>query len=242
VVGGTGPAAGHQRQQLQQPQRNLQTAIDAPCVLMPGGQVLLVAGNTVREVGSGPASFWSNPSNVYLYDPSTNATPVALSKQPANNTTDTWQTRLLLLPTGQVLFTSQETGKVSLLTPDASLTAYDQSWQPTLTSCPTTMAVGHHYKLEGTQFNGLSQACSYGDGAQMAANFPIVQLSDTSSSAVVYVPSFDFSTLAVAVGVATQSTLIEIPSTMTTGDYDLRVIANGIPSAPVTVKIVPHAP
>lgn len=224
------------------PNGSLQTAIDAPCVLMPGGQVLLVAGNTVREVSSGKASFWSNPSNVYLYDPSTNATPVALSKQPANNTTDTWQTRFLLLPTGQVLFTSQEAGKLSILTPDASLTAYDPSWQPTITSCPTTMAVGHHYKLAGAQFNGLSQACSYGDDAQMATNFPIVRLSDTSSSAVVYVRSFDFSTLAVATGVTTQSTLIEIPSTMPPGDYDLRLIANGIPSAPVAVKIVPHAP
>ena len=222
---------------------NLQTAIDAPCVLLSGGKVLLVAGNTVREVSSsGRVSFWSNPSNVYVYDPATNATPVALSKQPANNTTDTWQTRFLLLPTGQVLFTSQEAGKLSLLTPDASLTAYDASWRPTITSCPSTMALGHHYKLEGTQVNGLSQACSYGDDAQMATNFPIVRLTDTSSGAVAYVRSFDFSTLGVATGAAVQSTLIDIPTTLPTGDYDLRVIANGIPSDPVAVKIVPQAP
>lgn len=224
------------------PNGNVQTAIDAPCVLLPGGKVLLVAGNTVREVNGGQVQFWSNPSNVYVYDPTTNATPVALSKQPANNTTDTWQTRFLLLPTGQVLFTSQEGGKLSLLTPDASLTAYDPSWQPTIASYPSTMAVGHHYKLEGTQFNGLSQACSYGDDAQMATNFPIVRLSDTSSSAVVYVRSFDFSTLAIATGGAVESTLIDLPSTVAPGDYDLQVIANGIPSAPVTVKIVPQAP
>ena len=225
------------------PNGNLQTAIDAPGVLLPGGKVLLVAGNTVREVSSsGQASFWSSPSNIYVYDPATNTTPVALSKQPANNTTDTWQTRFLLLPTGQVLFTSQEAGKLSLLTADASLTAYAPSWQPTITSCPSTMAVGHHYKLEGTQFNGLSQACSYGDDAQMATNFPIVRLSDTSSSAIVYLRSFDFSTLAVATGGALESTLIDVPSTVAPGDYDLRVIANGIPSDPITVKIVPQAP
>ncbi len=225
------------------PNGDFQTTIDAPCVLLSGGQVLLVAGNTVREVSSsGQASFWSHPSTVYLYDPATNATPVALSKQPANNTTDTWQTRFLLLPTGQVLFTSQEAGKLSMLTPDASLTAFDPGWRPAVVSCPSTMVVGHHYKLDGTQFNGLSQACSYGDDAQMATNFPIVVLTETSSGAVTYVRSFDFSTLGVATGAAVVSTLIDIPATLPAGHYELRVIANGIPSDPVPVAVVAHAP
>ena len=224
------------------PNGNIQTAIDAPCVLLPGGKVLIVAGNTVREVNNGQTQFWSNPSIVYVYDPATNATPVKLSKQPANHTTDTWQTRFLLLPNGQVLFTSEEGGKLSLLTLDAALAAYDPSWQPTITSYPSSMAVGHHYKLHGTQLNGLSQACAYGDDAQMATNFPIVQLTDKASGAIAYVRSFDFSTLGIATGAVVHSALIDIPASMPTGDYDLRVIANGIPSAPVDVTIAAQLP
>jgi Abnormal spindle-like microcephaly-assoc'd, ASPM-SPD-2-Hydin/Fungal fucose-specific lectin/Galactose oxidase, central domain len=219
------------------PNGNIQTAIDAPCVLLPGGNVLLVAGNTVLEGGP---QFWSNPSIVYVYNPATNATPVQLDKQPANNTTDTWQTRFLLLPTGQVLFSSEEGGKLSLLTPDAALLAPDPSWRPTITSYPSSMAVGHHYKLRGTQFNGLSQACSYGDDAQMATNFPIVQL--TQGSSITYVRSFDFSTLGIATGPAVHSTLVDIPASLPTGSYELRVIANGIPSDPVTVTIAAQLP
>jgi Abnormal spindle-like microcephaly-assoc'd, ASPM-SPD-2-Hydin len=224
------------------PNGNIQTAIDAPCVLLPGGNVLLVAGNTVREVNNGQTQFWSNPSIVYLYDPATNATPTKLSKQPSNNTTDTWKTRFLLLPTGQVLFTSEEGGKLSMLTPDASLRAYDPSWKPTITSCPSSMVVGHHYKIQGAQLNGLSQACSYGDDAQMATNFPIVQLTDTTSGAITYIRSFDFSTLGIATGAAIHSTLIDIPAPTPTGSYQLRVIANGIPSDPVNVTIASHLP
>ena len=222
------------------PNGNIQTAIDAPCVLLPGGKVLLVAGNTVREVNNNQTQFWSNPSIVYVYDPATNATPVQLNKQPANNTTDTWQTRFLLLPTGQVLFSSEQGGTLSLLTPDASLTAPNPSWRPTITSYPSSMAVGHHYKLHGTQLNGLSQACSYGDDAQMATNFPIVQL--TQGSSITYVRSFDFSTLGIATGPAVHSTLVDIPASVPTGSYELRVIANGIPSDPVTVTIAAQLP
>ena len=224
------------------PNGNLQTAIDAPCVLLPGGKVLLVAGNTVREVNNGQTQFWSNPSIVYVYDPATNATPTKLSKQPSNGTTDTWKTRFLLLPTGQVLFSSEEAGKMSVLTLDAALAAYDPSWQPTITSCPSSMAVGHHYKLDGTQLNGLSQACAYGDDAQMGTNFPIVQLTDTTSGAIAYVRSFDFSTLGIATGAALHSTVIDIPASLPVGGYQLRVIANGIPSDPVNITIAAHLP
>ncbi len=222
------------------PNGNIQTAIDAPCVLLPGGNVLLVAGNTVREVNNNQTQFWSNPSIVYVYNPATNATPVPLDKQPANNTADTWNTRFLLLPTGQVLFSSEQGGTLSLLTPDAALVAPDPSWRPTITSYPSSMAVGHHYKLHGTQLNGLSQACSYGDDAQMATNFPIVQL--TQGSSITYVRSFDFSTLGIATGPAVHSTLVDIPASLPTGSYELRVIANGIPSDPVTVTIAAQLP
>jgi Abnormal spindle-like microcephaly-assoc'd, ASPM-SPD-2-Hydin/Kelch motif len=221
------------------PNGNLQTAIDAPAVLLPGGKVLLVGGNTVREVDGGNTEFWSNPSTVFLYDPAAN-TLTKLPSQPPSNGVDCWQARFLLLPTGQVLMTTQQSQKICILTDAGIIGAPLNAWKPTIKNFTPVMTLGHHYKISGTQLNGLSQANAYGDDAQMATNFPIAQF--TSGANVFYFRTFDFSTLAVATGPALESTLVEIPSTATPGAYSLQVIANGIASDPVKVELVPVAP
>ena len=76
------------------------------------------------------------------------------------------------VPNGHVLFSSQS-GTVSLYNPGGSP---QPSWRPVVTSVPPIMAVGHHYLVSGQQFNGLSQACYYGDDATMATNYPIARL------------------------------------------------------------------
>src|SRR6202044_504524 len=73
------------------------------------------------------------------------------------------------------------------------------SWKPTLTNIPSTLVTGHTYVISGTQFNGLSQACSYGDDAQMATNYPIVRLEDTSNN-IFYLRTANHSTMGVATG------------------------------------------
>ena len=218
---------------------NIQTAIDAPGVLLPGGKVLLAIGNT-RTEGSQSANnlgFWSNPTNIVWYDPTTNATPTLLDQQPPNNGSDTWTARFLLLPTGQVLFTAQQ-NMIAILTVDTNLLgAPSPSWAPVITSFPDTMVTGHSYTLAGTQFNGLSQACSYGDDAQMATNYPIVRVTNTGNQQITYLRSVNFSSFSIAVG-NPGSTDIFIPSDMAAGAYTLQVIANGIPSASVNIQIV----
>ena len=219
---------------------NIQTAIDAPAVLLPGGRVLLVGGNTVREVNSGQVQFWSNPSTVYVYDSAANSL-TALNPQPPSNKIDTWRTRFLLLPTGQVLFTSEQ-GAMAILTPDpALLGAPNPTWRPVITSVPSVMAVGHHYALSGHQINGLSQANAYGDDAQMGTNYPLVRLTDAANN-VTYVRTHLYSTLGVATGASFENTVFDIPPTLATASYKLEVIANGIPSLPVTVQIAPAVP
>jgi Abnormal spindle-like microcephaly-assoc'd, ASPM-SPD-2-Hydin/Kelch motif len=221
------------------PNGNLQTAIDAPSVLLPGGKVLLVGGNTVREVDGGQTEFWSNPSTVFLYDPAAN-TLAALSSQPPSNGVDCWQARFLLLPTGQVLMTTQQSQTICILTDTGIIGTPLPAWKPVITDFTAVMTLGHHYKISGTQINGLSQANAYGDDAQMATNYPIARFS--SGANVFYFRTFDFSTLAVATGPAVESTLVEISSTATPGVYSLQVIANGIASDPVTVEFVSAAP
>jgi hypothetical protein len=104
------------------------------------------------------------------------------------------------------------------------------------------MLAGNTYIITGTQFNGLSQACSYGDDAQMATNYPIVRVTNTTTGAVTYLRTFNHSTMAVATGTTTVSTNIDVPR-IQPGCADvltLEVIANGIPSVPVPIAIQPR--
>jgi len=222
------------------PNGNIQTAIDAPAVLLPGGKVLLVGGQTVREVDGGQVEFWSHPSTVFIYDPATNSL-TKLGAQPPSNGVDCWQSRFLLLPTGQVFMTTQQSQTIVILTDTTIIGTPNPAWKPVITGFTPVMAVGHHYKISGRQINGLSQANSYGDDAQMATNYPIAKFTH-ASTAVSYLRTFDFSTLSVATGAAVHSTLVEIPASTAPGSYTLQVIANGIASDSVPVQIVPATP
>ena len=148
---------------------------------------------------------------------------------------ETWECRFLLLPTGQVLLTTQSQ-EIYLFTPDAATNKPSASWKPTITSNPATLVPGHTYTIEGTQLNGLSQAVSYGDDAQMATNYPIAQLSNAAGE-VVYLRTFNFSTLAVATEKQTVSVEVEVPGSLTAGAWTLKVIANGIASNGVDVEV-----
>ena len=219
----------------------LMTNIDAPGCLLPSGKVLCVAGNTKNEGGANP--FWSGPTRVFEYDPSTNLLKqLPSAQQPTNNTDDTWATRFLLLPTGQVLFASMFINSIGIFNADPADPAPKAAWKPVITGFTPIMAFGHHYTVSGKQINGLTQACSYGDDAQMATNYPIVRLTSTTSSTVVYARTHDYSTMGIAPGPTVHATIIDIPSAMPTGAYNMTVIANGIPSDPVVVNIVATAP
>ena len=219
------------------PNGNIQTAIDAPAVLLPGGKVLFACGNTALQFGS---QFWSNPTLIHSYDPATNAI-TKLASQPPSNGVDTWQARFLLLPTGQVFLTTEQSQVISILTDPAIIGTPKPAWKPVITSFTPIMALSHHYKLSGTLINGLSQACCYGDDSQMGTNYPIAKFTNKTTSAVSYFRTFDFSSFAVA-SPNIHDALVEIPASAAPGDYTLQVIANGIASDPVNVKIVPVAP
>jgi hypothetical protein len=197
--------------------------IDAPAVLLPNGRVLLAASPSPPCNFPGPTSFLE-------YDPAANSL-TAVSPPPSNASGACFTGRFLLLPNGQVLFSS-ESSKVTVYTPDGTP---DPSWKPAITGVPGFMAVGHHYALTGTQFNGLSQACMYGDDATMATNYPVARLEHGTT--VIYCRTAHHSTMGVATGTAPVSTVLSIPPAVPSGSYDLVVVANGIPSDPVPVTI-----
>ena len=72
------------------------------------------------------------------------------------------------------------------------------AWKPAISHAPADLVPGHTYTLSGTQFNGLSQACSYGDDAQMSTNYPLVRIKNIGTGHVFYARTHDHSTMAVA--------------------------------------------
>ena len=138
---------------------------------------------------------------------------------------------LMILPNGQVLIGG---GTTEVYTSSGT---YQTSWQPTISTFPSTITRGSTYPISGTQFNGLSQAASFGDELQTATNYPLVRITNNSTNHVFYARTHDHSTMGVATGSATVSTNFNVPTSMETGASSLVVVANGIPSQPVNVTV-----
>ena len=138
---------------------------------------------------------------------------------------------LMILPNGQVLVGG---GTTEVYTSSGT---YQSSWQPVISTYPTSVTPGSTYEITGMQFNGLSQAASFGDEFQTATNYPLVQITNSSTNHVFYARTHDHSSMGVATGTEMVSTNFDVPSTIETGASTLVVIANGIPSAPVSITV-----
>jgi hypothetical protein len=137
---------------------------------------------------------------------------------------------MTVLPNGQILLSGFEVYN--------SAGTYQAAWQPTIANYPSTVARGQTYQISGTQFNGLSQAGGgMGDEFESSTNYPLVQITNTGTGDVFYARTHDHSTMGVATGSTPVSTNFDVPSGMETGASSLVVIANGIPSNPVSVTV-----
>jgi hypothetical protein len=205
-------------------------AKDAPACLLPNGCVLCVAGPV-----DGVKKHYLTPTYFFEFDPvSSNLTAIT---NPPNSGREPYEGRMLLLPTGQVLF-SNGTHEIEVYTPDGTA---DASWRPQITGFPSNVRPGHRYTLHGRQLNGLSQAVSYGDDASMATNYPLVRIRNIANNKIFYCRTHDHSTMGLQTGTVIHSTQFTVPYGIDLGPSELCVIANGIPSACVSV-LVNHKP
>jgi hypothetical protein len=67
----------------------------------------------------------------------------------------------------------------------------------------------------------------------------LVRVTNTATRKVRYLPTSHHSTMGVATGTTPVSTNVTVPGNMSAGQYSLVVVANGIASDPVTVKVSP---
>ena len=200
-------------------------AADAPASLLPSGNVLVAT-----------STFFGTPTHLFEFDGFNNFNPVA---DPPNNGNSSYQDRMVLLPTGQVLFTNGSSD-LEIYTPGAiapgGTSTFLEAWEPTITAGPNNVASSTtNVAISGTQFNGLSQANAYGDDTQTATNYPLVRITNHATGHVFYARTHDHSSMGVATGTATVSTSFDT-GTIESGPSDLVVVANGIPSDPIVIN------
>jgi hypothetical protein len=200
-------------------------AKDAPAALLPNGKVLCLVAPCDQTASNQTIAFWGTPVHFFEFDPGTNM--LTEVSAPVNSGGSPFSSRLILLPTGEVLHTDNSS-TVALYIPDGSP---DPTWRPSITSVPSALRPGGTYQLHGRQINGLSQAVIYGDEGAMGTNYPIVRLTDTTSGQVVYCRTHGHSTMGVNTGTVVHSTSFTVPANASMGSYDLCLIANGIECA-----------
>jgi hypothetical protein len=194
---------------------------------------ILVTGNVLLDTNPG---WGKNPSTFYEF----NGSGFVKIPQPTGlNPSNTEGGRMLVTSAGTVLFLHVSTNQVWVYKPAGT---YLSAWRPTICAAcyPATCIVGGTYTVSGTQFNGLTQGAAFGDDAQSATNFPLVQITNNATGHKFFARTHDFSTMAVATGATLTSTQFDIlPTTSGTefGASTLVVIANGIPSKPVGIIV-----
>jgi hypothetical protein len=196
---------------------------DAPGCLLPSGNVLCSVASVATRKDDYPG-----PSVFFEFDGQGFTTVTA----PSNAGGAPYQGCLLLLPTGQVLFTAQSP-EIYVYTPEGMP---EPEWKPTITNCLRRLSPGQTFTLSGTQLNGLSQAVGYGDDYAAATNYPIVRI-ETPGGAVRYCRTADHSTMAVVTAAEVVTTQVTVPADIGTGPAQIVVVANGIASDPFSITI-----
>jgi Bacterial Ig-like domain (group 3) len=198
---------------------------DAPAAVLPNGNILFAA--------SPYAGFAKEPPTHFFEFTTANAiNQVADAPDGVSEFGVSIEFNFLVLPNGQILVNFGATPQL-FYTPTGSA---DPSWAPVISTSPSNVYPGTTYTISGTQLNGLTQGAYYGDDFQMATNYPIVQITNAATGHIFYGRTFNFSNESIAPG-NSSSTNFTVPANIELGPSSLVVIANGIPSAAVSIGI-----
>lgn len=194
---------------------------DAPAAVLPDGNILFAASS---GYGAAPTHFFemgTDNSITQVADPLKNS---------AGQGAYTYD--FLVLPSGEILMTDFSP-RAEIYTPAGTPNA---KAAPAIISAPTAVTAGKTYNLVGRQLGGLTAGAYYGDDAQMATNFPVVRITNTTTHHVFYARSFGWTGVSVTPGVL-GSTNFTVPAGIESGASELQVVASGVASAPVIVTV-----
>jgi hypothetical protein len=142
---------------------------DGPASLLPDGNVL---------VATSPGIF-NATIHSFEFD---GAKLIEKPGTPNASMDSSYYGNMLILPTGQILFTDFS-DDIEIYTAAGS---YNPAWAPRTQSAPATVAPGGSYVLSGHQLNGWSQGAAYGYDVQAATNYPLVRISNRATGHVFY--------------------------------------------------------
>jgi len=208
---------------------------DGPASLLPNGNVLVMSSPVTNT------NPFNAPSHFFVWD-GTNLTQVADSPNAASFIS--YQGRMVLLPTGEVLLTAYDQNATQDVVVYTAGGVPQDAWRPVITTVPTQIAPGGTYSISGTLFNGFSEGASYGDDAQASTNYPLVRITNIATGHVFYARTHGHSRMGVEMpgtpGAAeVVTTQFDAPAGLELGKSNLVVVVNGIPSLPVVINRIP---
>jgi hypothetical protein len=199
--------------------------VDAAGSMMVNGKILCAAS----PVNTSTANAFLSPTAFFEFDYTTNAfTQVSSPDNTSDSLTNIacFESNMLNLPDGSILYVSQYTQQYYVYTPDGMPLAAGKPTIGNITqlNCDT-------FKIAGTLFNGISEGSGYGDDWQMATNYPIIRLTDGVKT--YYARTFNWNSTNVQRGNLPDTALFTLPAALPYATYSLVVTANGISSNPI---------
>ncbi len=195
---------------------------DGPAAVLPDGNIL-------AQVSPGVFNAPSHFIEIKVTNPTT-VTMTQVSEPASASLQSSYEGRLLILPTGQALWSS-DVGDVEIYTPKGKPA---KNAIPRVKKLASSLTVGSsNNNMTGFGFNGLTYGGAYGDDAQMSTNYPLVRITNTASGHICYAKTHNYAT-GISDGSLTGAKF-DIPASCETGASTLQVVVNGIASK---VKLV----
>jgi len=203
------------------------TSVDSPSQVHISQNATATRTSTITWGGT-----FSRPTQLFDFNPTTNAiSPISPAIPDTNlNTMGAYPTRMLTLPTGQVLF-SDSSSQLWVYTADGLP-------NPALRPVITGLAYngGGKFTMTGRQLNGQSAGASYGDDDQMDTNYPIIRMVSPTGK-VYYARTSNWSLFGVD-GITTPETVdFTLNPGIPPGTYSVIVSGAGIQSFPILINI-----
>jgi hypothetical protein len=212
------------------PQQAVIVSIDSPTQITISDNANLTQVGVQLKIGG----TFSAPTQLFDFNPAGagSISPIAASYPGDLTTTGAYLTRMLVLPTGQVLFGVAQSTQIYIYTPDGTPSP---ALRPVINNI--TYNGGGNFTLTGKQLDGQSAGADYGDDVQMDSDYPILRMV-SSTGKVYYCRTTNWS----AVGAVGSSSIIQtvnftLHAGMPAGNYSAIVSGAGISSFPVAVSL-----
>ncbi len=193
-------------------------ADDAPAAVLPNGHVVFTAD-------AGPTTgLFDGPTRVFDFDPDANTISQIASPTSDLNSVPAFVTRMVMLPTGQLLFSDS----------DSQLFIFTADGGPKQNLRPSVEGIkyqgGGVFSLTGKRLNGQNAGSNYGDDVETDENYPIVSLTDKDGN-VFYARTTNWNITEVALKTFRETVDFTLPARLTEpGVYKVTVIGAGISS------------